>query len=338
MKNSISVLITASPIPSHPSPIVLQTVIQSIRDHCPSLLDCHIVLIFDGCRVAEKPMSKLGKVSEDQLEGYRTFVQNTTTCLIRNWGRRDTNNWIDDAWDREAQPPEGSELPPAPEIRCYKPTIPETKFPPMPELRATHRVATVDFPAVTCIQVVGERLGQALAVSEAMKFVETEYVFACQHDWRFNADIDVGSFVNVLEETPSMNYLGFISRRTKGYARQTHPRGYPQAAIPSGILGIPFCRSFFWFDKNHIARTSFYKNSVFAEPFKRGDFIEDTLGQKLHAEIRIHGMDAWNKWGLYLYYPENGELCVLVHVNGRHYLSVDQRHELERLGRMSREE
>ncbi|KAJ3070128.1 hypothetical protein HDU98_006828, partial [Podochytrium sp. JEL0797] len=91
---------------------------------------------------------------------------------------------------------------------------------------------------------------------------------------------------------------------------------------------------------NHIARTSFYKETIFVPEFgfKRGDFIEDTLGQTMHAEIRGSGIEAWKKWGMFLYYPEDGELVVLVHVNGRMYCSEEKKVELEKRGRGQIEE
>jgi hypothetical protein len=37
--------------------------------------------------------------------------------------------------------------------------------------------------------------------------------------------------------------------------------------------------------------------------FKRGDFVEDTFGQHLLDDVKKNGMDAWLKYGSYLYYP-----------------------------------
>ncbi|KAJ3026130.1 UNVERIFIED_CONTAM: hypothetical protein HDU68_006148 [Siphonaria sp. JEL0065] len=170
-----------------------------------------------------------------------------------------------------------------------------------------------------------------------MNHVATPYVFACQHDWRLNEKLEISGFLNLMERECDMNYLGFISRRSANYhAVAVHGRGLPDALVdPPLDVNIPLCRSYFWFDKNHIARTAFYQNTVFAGgfKFKRGDFIEDTMGHQMMNEIKEGGLDAWKRWGAYLYYPNLGKTNSLVHVNGRQYLTDEDRLNLAEASR-----
>ncbi|KAJ3353267.1 hypothetical protein HDU83_006947 [Entophlyctis luteolus] len=278
----LTLVVTASPIPSHPSPAVLREVVQSIATHAPALLICPLVLVFDGCRVADRPMSKLGKVSGSQRIAYEEFVDRTSNVL-KAWGTVCPDGSPDDKWIADWDP--HFELP---FLRTsnISPAVPAGL--PNSQIQITTYAGTGPGKkcTVTLVRVLGDRLGQALAVKEALQHVSTKYVFACQHDWRFGTDIDVRKLLEVMDNHSDMNYLGFVSRRTKGYR------------------------------------------------FKRGDFIEDTFGHRLHAEIRAEGLKAWGKYGLYLYYPNKGTSNDLVHVNGRMYLTAEDRKELERVGRL----
>ncbi|KAJ3384937.1 hypothetical protein HDU84_002564 [Entophlyctis sp. JEL0112] len=317
----LTLVVTASPIPSHPSPAVLREVVQSIATHAPALLICPLVLVFDGCRVADRPMSKLGKVSGSQRIAYEEFVDRTSNVL-KAWGTVCPDGSPDDKWIADWDP--HFELP---FLRTsnISPAVPAGL--PNSQIQITTYAGTGPGKkcTVTLVRVLGDRLGQALAVKEALQHVSTKYVFACQHDWRFGTDIDVRKLLEVMDNHSDMNYLGFVSRRTKGYGDKTLSSGFPSATLDASNFG-----------GNHIARTFYYKNVVFCGRyrFKRGDFIEDTFGHRLHAEIRAEGLKAWGKYGLYLYYPNKGTSNDLVHVNGRMYLTAEDRKELERVGRL----
>ncbi|KAI9338846.1 hypothetical protein BDR26DRAFT_803417, partial [Obelidium mucronatum] len=284
-------IITCSPIPSHPSPIVLKTVINSFHKYAHELLKCHLVIVFDGLKIVpeSKEASKLGHVSEVQRDNYEIFIDQTTSFLKENWGRESGERNTSSTQSPITIPP-------------ISKTINNT----LDAMTVALSDNSSEDPILTCLKVSGPRLGQALAVREALKFVNTPYTFACQHDWRLNQHIDLRALLNMMDERMEMNYLGFISRRTQSYHSIVHGRGFPPALVePQFVETIPLCRSYFWFDKNHIARTSFYKNAVFSGrfKFKRGDFIEDTMGHQMMNEIKEGGIEAWKKWGAFLYYP-----------------------------------
>ncbi|KAI8617861.1 hypothetical protein BC830DRAFT_59936 [Chytriomyces sp. MP71] len=370
----VTILITSSPIPSHPSNIVLATVIASMRRHLRDGAGFRVVVVFDGCSETTKESAfKRGKVSIDERSNYDRFVDESQktllSCRLKCW---DSNNSVALA-SLSLESPDSPE-PVAVTTNSYISAncpqlclcsceqagydvnpVSTTSVTLEPFLKPSSLEITecVDH-SVACIRVLGGKpLGQAIAVREALKHVETEYVLAAQHDWRFSHDLDIGRFLSILDLNDSLNYLGFISRRTAGYAAVARPASFPTSILESsafpGCEGtdsldkIPLCRSFFWFDKNHLARTSFYRDTVFSGRFrfKRGDFIEDTMGHVMLGEIKAAGiadgpvgaLEAWRKWGCVLFYPQNGSINTLVHVNGRQFLSTEAREELARKGR-----
>ncbi|KAJ3265030.1 hypothetical protein HDU76_012095, partial [Blyttiomyces sp. JEL0837] len=195
-------------------------------------------------------------------------------------------------------------------------------------------------PRVTAIRVNGERLGQALSVRQGLRFVTTPYVLATQHDWRFQYPIDLTPILNTMETHPEVKYISFISRRSQNYttSKVISNGGFPSSAIatlpPESPYNIPLCRSFFWYDKNHIASVAHYRTFIYGHGrFKRGDFIEDKFGQEMIRDIKEGGLEAWKKYGTFLYYPDGGRTWHLVHVNGRQFLYPEEKLALEQRGR-----
>ncbi|KAI8837957.1 hypothetical protein BJ741DRAFT_602393 [Chytriomyces cf. hyalinus JEL632] len=373
--NRICIVITSSAIPSHPSDAVLSTVITSMRECLilPPQIQLKLVLVFDGFSSSSTESAfKRSKVTETEGSNYNLFIEATQSvlmkCGLKCWSRSGNGavDWL------AVDPSDGNNA--SKQRLCCCNGIESQSAEHSPPLNAEDiqleqylapswlRVIKSRNNTVTCVRVMGDKpLGQAIAMRAAMKYVDSEYVFACQHDWRFNQMLDVGRFMRILDANKGLNYLGFVSRRTAGYAGQTRPAGFPASLLQDGEdfrsfddlkagIDLPFCRSFFWFDKNHIARTSFYNNHVFSGQFrfKRGDFIEDTMGHVMLDEIKAaaanvtkdtseSSLEVWKKWGTILYYPDNGSLFTLVHVNGRLYMSQDARKERERQGRSESE-
>jgi hypothetical protein len=47
---------------------------------------------------------------------------------------------------------------------------------------------------------------------------------------------------------------------------------------------------------------------------RRGEFIEDKIGQRARAQMKE---GQWAKWATWLYYPDDGDLLCLRHLMGR---------------------
>lgn len=203
---------------------------------------------------------------------------------------------------------------------------------------------------VTFIEPVA-RLGFGLAVRSALRMVETEFVWVQQHDWALVADIPIQGLVEVMQSPTSpstatstdggsdgdkadktpIKYISFPSIRMLHYASSpvvtAHPtlrhltttlqRTFTPPSQPN--LSIPLTPLFFWFDKPHLAHTSHYLARVFPTrlAMRRGEFIEDKIGQRARAQMKEGDGRLWRKWACWLYYPEDGGSVCLRHLMGR---------------------
>ncbi len=97
---------------------------------------------------------------------------------------------------------------------------------------------------------------------------------------------------------------------------------------------LPLCPAYFWFDRNHIVRSSFYRQRVFgAYRFMRSAaFIEDTFGQLMLNMLRgsyhgakNHAAHPFEHYASFIYYPCAGNLCLVDHAHGRKFITDKQR-------------
>ena len=199
-----------------------------------------------------------------------------------------------------------------------------------------------------------------MALHEALRFVETKFVLVVQHDWAFLRSFPIESVLRVMQTHPEVKYVGLPSSSSLSYVETASVRD-PELRSSMVSLeekyGMPLYPLLFWFDKTHICRTDHYRAFVFGrhprrheeaspeEPgapidsseggdgeagrapsgiqFRRGEFIEDTLGHRQLADIRAHGFSAHAKYGTFLYDDGAGE--VISHLDGRRFLTPSQR-------------
>ncbi|KAL0487432.1 hypothetical protein AKO1_000836 [Acrasis kona] len=182
-----------------------------------------------------------------------------------------------------------------------------------------------------------ERMGYSWALKAAMKFVNTPYVFSCQHDYAFTAqDIPTLDILNLMDQHKDLiNYVGFMSGSNVTYLQQIE-----STVIKLNKQNIPFTLKFpddkvplvklnFWFDKNHIGRVDYYRRIVVSDGrciVRRGDFVEDRLGQLIRKRVAVGGDEAHSIFGTYWYHPMPATPA-LRHLDGRRYLADGQINE-----------
>lgn len=110
--------------------------------------------------------------------------------------------------------------------------------------------------------------------------------------------------------------------------------------------GLPLMPIVFWYDKTHICSTEFYKKFVFGtvhidysyasnvgqtgklRPIKLvSRFIEDTLGAAERGNIKRHGICAFKNYGTYVLY-DNPDKVAIYHADGRSYLTPEEKEAL----------
>lgn len=176
-----------------------------------------------------------------------------------------------------------------------------------------------------------ERLGFGHAVKTGLESVRTPFVLVVQHDQRIVRPFDVSSVLHVMTQHPTqLKYVGLTSVSTQTYERYAPSKFGIHVKSTREFGGIPLLPLIFFYDKPHIVPTDHYRNVIFGPDsvVKQGDFIEETYGVAMRRDIMKRGIKAQREYGTYQL-DERDEagvpLIYVAHVNGRAYLSAEQR-------------
>lgn len=330
LADRISLILTTSPVPSNPSIECIHEAVESLVNHLSKdLVCCHLVLVLDGYvqSQTDKPQHKSGRIQPDEIENYELYKRR-----LKDWLR---SRWIlpQETWQDPNPEPSQHQL--------------ETSKSHVAEFSTVHLISTS--PAdeyqngrirLTFLEVSGPRLGFGLGVKTAMDLIRTPYVIISQHDWVFTRTVPLTTLLDDMDAYPdTLEYIGFKTKKNFSEAK-TETRGFPSAHIEGHQpWKSPLCRLYFWYDRNHIARVSHYKSLIFngETHIKRGDFLEDTFGHRMMADIRsgISDEDKVERhasYGTFFYSPLPDQVY-LRHLHGRKYHQREQVAQLlQRLG------
>ncbi|CAE7590368.1 unnamed protein product [Symbiodinium pilosum] len=172
--------------------------------------------------------------------------------------------------------------------------------------------------------------GFGFAVKAALAEVKTQYVLVVQHDQEFIAGFDLPAVLETMSRHPEIvKYVGLSSVSTLNYDHVMRSK-YGLSLRCTTEFGVPLMPLIFFYDKPHICSTTHYRNTIFGpgSSVRKGEFIEETLGVAQREDILQNGMDAHAKYGTFQldYRDEHDrQLAVVRHVNGRAFLSPEQR-------------
>ncbi|RHY10649.1 hypothetical protein DYB36_004379 [Aphanomyces astaci] len=134
--------------------------------------------------------------------------------------------------------------------------------------------------------------------------------------------IDLASLCHTMNaHRDILHYIGFSSRKSLRRTQRPHPCLPPAPAQTFGphVL-LPL---FFWYDKPHVGRTSQYRSFVYGHGrFQTGDFIEDTMGHAMLADLKHRGMPGHADYGTWTYVNPDQHMRhepTLRHRSGRHF-------------------
>lgn len=326
VSNLLTVIITTSPTPSSPSTELITSVLESFHRHCPDLAAVRIIVVFDTFqRITTQARLKTGSATPEIASTYNLYKENVKSLILREYTSKNKNDDDDGCTmvNLEATAEYGS-----------RDTV---------MLAVTH---TKD-KHITFIEPV-ERLGFGLAVRSALRMAETPYVWVQQHDWALVADIPLRPMLEVMQTSSSsepdtntpVKYVSFPSVRMLQYAESNHVRQYPPlrtattslkqdftSTSSNETIKVPLTPLFFWHDKPHLASREHYLARVFPSSLamRKGDFIEDKIGQRARMQMK-EGL--WHKWACWLYYPDEGTRLCLRHLKGRTWKGKDADEEV----------
>ena len=288
----LTLIITTSPTPSAPSTELFSSIFESFRIHCPILLKCDVVVVFDGFdRVVSDPRLKKGCVTAEQAENYSLYKENIKEFMIELYKTdKDTITWTEsDGYamqygigDYEKKFPYEDR-----NVVVYKALQPFGRF----------------GTRLTFIEP-NRRMGFGLAVHAAVCSAEN-YVWVHQHDWILTSPIPLNALLSVMRSSESnptapIKYVCLPAVRTLKYSESAEVVKFPALRkLTSELKGdyspdefpdtkVPLTPLFSWHDKPHIASAEHYKARVFPSrlAMMRGDFIEDKTGQRAKAQMK----------------------------------------------------
>ncbi|KAI0389580.1 hypothetical protein F5Y17DRAFT_462604 [Xylariaceae sp. FL0594] len=313
----LTLVITTSPTPSAPSTDLVSDVLDSFKLHCPILLSCKIVVVLDTYdRVGECNRLKKGQVTAEGAQVVEQYKRNVKALIIDEYHV---------VGDESVFSPVSS---------------PDAEFgsPHAAENQIALSVSRTEDKRVTFVEPAA-RLGFGLAVRSALRIVDTPYVWIQQHDWPLVRDIPLCPLLEVMqqaeeEEEVPVKYVCLPAIRMLSYAVSAHvirfstlrdltaklKREFFPKSQPG--VGVPLTPLFFWHDKPHIASTAHYLARVFPTrlAIARGDFIEDSIGQRARTQMKEGN---WKKWACWLYYPADGKEVCLRHRHGRKWRGME---------------
>ena len=287
---SITVIVTTSPVQSNPSIDMIKRTLSSVK----SIMNCKILIICDGYTTHNKSAFKSGRVTNEVAENYKQYIINLKKYLA------DDENY----------------------------------------------------------QIIerDQRCGFAENVKFCLNLITTEFVMVVQHDYMFSRSFDFEGVIAKMKEHEEIKYVGLVASSNKHLlndiiSKQEYNKLYTDiyklATGSKDDENIPRLCDFdkknlvmnyftekykmpllpmpFWYDKNHIAKVSHYKEFVFGKySYLVKNFIEDTLGQAELHEVTTYGMETINKFGTYLLFDDDKNMC-LMHLHGRAFLTDEQR-------------
>ncbi|KAI0196358.1 hypothetical protein F4808DRAFT_464005 [Astrocystis sublimbata] len=329
LSHLVTLIITTSPTPSAPSTDLVASILASFKRHCPALLSCQVIVVFDTYdRIGDVNRLKKGQVTAEGAKAVELYKSNVKDLIVREWY------------------PERDHPSPA---LCPRQGQAEYGSPHLAHNYVTLSILQTKDKQVTFIEPAG-RIGFGLAVRSALREAETPYVWIQQHDWPLARDIPLESLVDVMQASEGdaaapVKYICLPAVRMLSYATSSHVLPFPalraltakfkrdfpttrnsshgggEDGEDSGTV-VPLTPLFFWHDKPHIAARDHYRARIFPTrlAIARGDFIEDHVGQRARTQMKE---GHWAKWACWLYYPGDGREVCLQHRNGRKWRGVD---------------
>lgn len=179
-----------------------------------------------------------------------------------------------------------------------------------------------------------ERVGFGYAVKAGLKLVTTPYVMVVQHDQQLVRSFDLSAVLRVMHtHSDRVKYIGLTSVSTQTYERFAPSKFGIQVRSTREFGGVPLLPLIFFYDKPHIVSTQHYREVVLGDDsvVQKGDFIEETYGVRMRRKIMRSGLAAHQEYGTFQLDERDEQgtpLIFVAHVNGRAFLSAEQRKAL----------
>ena len=152
-------------------------------------------------------------------------------------------------------------------------------------------------------------------IRHAMQFIDTDYVFIIQQDLPFIRPVNIQKVLEDMEENPDLKHVRFNHRKNIKALFDSINDLFGKQIL---CKNFTYTRTPGWSDRNHLCRTSYYKDFVLNE-CQDGTFMENTLQGRCKTE-EDHIM-----YGTYLFDVLDAD-AVTFDLDGRRFI---QSHSIE---------
>jgi hypothetical protein len=157
-------------------------------------------------------------------------------------------------------------------------------------------------------------------VQNAMKQVQTEFVYVLQHDMPFVQDINHAAILKTMDEYPSvLRLVRFNLRSNDRRDVEDATTCYNETTPVDAINGINLIKTWIWSDNNHVTRKSYYE-----EMFQ---MFQQKMGRNppfMEWFMRDAGEGNCAHWGPF-YYGRHGLPPTIGHLDGQRKASFARR-------------
>jgi hypothetical protein len=156
------------------------------------------------------------------------------------------------------------------------------------------------------------------AIREAIRLVDTPFVFIHQHDLVLLKEFDLNGLLASMIANPLIKHVHL-------YSLPNHDTYFPADQTDEIVEGphfVPLCRTSRWTDQSHIASLDYYKNFVLPQCNK--NFMERRLHPALEKAMHLSGWEGHREFGTYLYGNLEDGLFIK-HTDGRYYSSLNKK-------------
>lgn len=292
----LTVIITTSPTPAHPSCELILQVIDSLEHCAPELAACRTIVVCDGCNVHPRCKYRSGMVDQDAFERYQEYKQQLRSVLAERVVQRS-----------------GSAATATVYLATSSPATTDARPVPI----AGSRFAVLE---------LATRHGFGYAVRAALDAVSTPLVCVVQHDRTMMRPVDLTEIAHaVLASDGQVGYVLLPTRATRNYRVQMTSRLGERGVklgdaleanawpLPTAARRLLPCLQ--WYDSTHVASVAFYRKLFAAQPGISG-FIESKLGPRMLSDFAQLGIAAaLAKWACFLY-DDGRDVAIVGHLNG----------------------
>lgn len=172
--------------------------------------------------------------------------------------------------------------------------------------------------------------GFALILKMALSSVTTPLIMVSPHDYELTPStlqhVHLPTLLRhtLLDQTFNANYIGLPNPRSSKFGSRHRQalNGIPSRSILTDDPSVSYTLEplAMWKENPHFATMEAYKSIVYVHNFKRGQFIEDTLGQEMLRDLKQRGIMAFHE----TYILSLPTPCSF-HMDGPRYLPIAER-------------